>query len=81
MLPPKIARVLSLLAAAAVLPLLALYALAMKISMPSADGGMEPTVALVCYFTFTIMTASLIVIALNFSMQLGREAKSVRQTP
>jgi hypothetical protein len=81
MLSPKIARALSLLAAAAVVPLLALYALLIKMAMPSPDGGMEPTVAMVCYFAFTLMIGALVVIALNFSMQLGREAKAIRQTP
>ena len=81
MLTPKFARILSLLAAAAVLPLLGLYGLLIKTAMPSADGGMEPTVATICYFAFTILFGSLIVIALNFSRQLGREAKGERQTP
>lgn len=81
MLTPKIARLLSLVAAGAVLPLLAIFGLLIKVSMPTADGGMEPTVAMICYFAFTILGGALIVIALDFSRQLAREAKGERQTP
>lgn len=81
MLPTKVIRALSFLAAAAVIPLLALYVLLMKISMSTPDSGMEPAVSMIAYFAFTILFAVLIFIALNFSRQLGREAKGIRQTP
>lgn len=81
MLAPKHARFLSLAAAAAVLPLLALYVLLMKISTPSPSGGMEPTSAMIAYFAFTFIFGTLIIVALNFSSQLRREAKGEYQTP
>ncbi len=81
MLKPKTNRLFSLVAAAAVLPLLGLYGLLMYIATPSREGGMEPTVTTICYFAFTIIFAALITVALNFSRQLSREAKGDLQTP
>lgn len=81
MLSPKILRLLSFVFMAAVLPLLGLLALGIKIAMPNADGGMEPTVATICYIAFATLIGALIVVAVNFSRQLAREAKGERQTP
>jgi len=81
MLAPKHARLLSLALAASVLPLLALYALLMKISAPSATGGMEPTVTTVSYFAWTIIFSALIVVSVDFSRQLYRESKGQYRTP
>ena len=81
MLAPKHARLLSFALAAAVLPLLLLYVLLMKISTPSATGGMEPTSSMICYFAFTVIFGTLIVVCLNFSAQLRREARGQYQTP
>ena len=58
-----------------------LYALLMKMSTPEVTGGMEPTVALICYFAFTIVFGALIVVCWNFSRQLARESKGQHQTP
>jgi len=69
-----------LVTAAAVL-LLALYALLMKISTPGQGGGMEPTVTMVCYFAFTFIFGALIIVAVNFSLQLSRQAKGKIETP
>jgi hypothetical protein len=81
MLPPKVLRLLSLLFAAAVLPLLGLYALLMYASMPTVTGGMEPTVATICYIAFTTIFTALIIVVINFSRQLSREAKGIHTTP
>ena len=81
MLPPKILRLLSLVFMAAVLPMLALYALLIKAVTPSADGGMEPASSMVSYFAFTFLFGALIIVAINFSRQLAREAKGERQLP
>ena len=81
MIAPKTNRLLSLVAAAAVLPLLGLYALLMYIATPTPTGGMEPTVATICYIAFTVIFSALIIVALNFSRQLSREAKGVYLTP
>jgi hypothetical protein len=81
MLAPKTNSLLSLVAAAAVLPLLGLYGLLLYIATPSPTGGMEPTVATICYIAFTGIFAALITVALNFSRQLSREAKGLRDTP
>jgi hypothetical protein len=70
-----------LLALAAVVPLLGLYGLLMKVTTPSFDGGMEPTVTTICYIAFTVLFGALITVAVNFSRQLAREAKGERQTP
>jgi len=78
---PKIQRLLSLVLMAAVLPLLGIYAVAMKAAMPNADGGMEPTVAMVCYIAFTVLAFALIVVCVDFSRQLARESKGERQLP
>lgn len=81
MLAPKHARLLSFALAAAILPLVALYALLMKISTPSPTGGMEPTVTMICYFAWTIIFGALIIVCWDFSRQLAREAKGQYQTP
>lgn len=81
MIAPKTNRLLSLVAAAAVLPLLGLYGLLMYIATPSATGGMEPTVTTICYIAFTGLFSALITVALNFSRQLSREAKGIFLTP
>lgn len=81
MIAPKTNRLLSLVAAAAVLPLLGLYGLLMYIATPSPTGGMEPTVTTICYIAFTFIFSALIIVALNFSKQLSREAKGVFLTP
>lgn len=81
MLTPKIARLLSMVAAAAVLPLLGLYAVLMMAARPTADGGMEPTVATVSFIALTVLFSALIIIAVNFSLQLARESKGKRETP
>ena len=81
MLTPKTARLFSLLAAAMVLPLLGLYVLLIKVVSPSADGGMDSTNAMVSYFACTFLFGALIIVTLNFSRQMAREAKGARQTP
>ena len=81
MLSPKILRLLSLVFMAAVLPMLGLFAILVKASMPNADGGMEPTVAMICYVAFAFLFGALIIVAINFSRQLAREAKGIRQLP
>ncbi len=81
MISPGTNRLLSLVFAGAVLPLLALYALLMKISTPGQGGGMEPTVTMVCYFAFTFIFGALIIVAVNFSLQLSRQAKGKIETP
>lgn len=81
MLAPKTARLLSLLSAAIVLPLLGLYALLMMVSSSSADSGMDVTSAIVSYVAFTVLFAALIIVTVNFALQLSREAKGHRQTP
>ncbi len=81
MLSATAARLLSFVLLAAAPVLLALYALLMKVVTPTADGGMEPTVAMVCYIAFTLLFGALITVAVNFSRQLAREAKAIRQTP
>jgi hypothetical protein len=53
----------------------------MYISTPSSTGGMEPTVTTICYTAFTFLFGALITVALNFSSQLGREAKGQYTTP
>jgi ABC-type Fe3+-siderophore transport system permease subunit len=74
-------RLLSLVAAAAVLPLLGLYGLLMYIATPSPTGGMEPTVTTVCYIAFTALFSALITVALNFSRQLSRQSQGKFETP
>ncbi len=81
MISPGTNRLLSLVFAAAVLPLLGLYALLVKISLPSPTGGMEPTVATICVIAFTVIFSALIIVSLNFSRQLSRQAKGELQTP
>ena len=81
MIAPKTNRLLSLVFAGAVLPLLGLYVLLIKVAMPNATGGMEPTVAMICYIAFTVITAALVIVCLNFSRQLARQAKGEYQTP
>jgi hypothetical protein len=74
-------RLLSFVALAAVLPLLGIYALLITAATPNATGGMEPIVATVCYTAFTCIFGALITVAINFSRQLGREAKGQHQMP
>lgn len=81
MLAPKHAKLLSFALMLAILPLLALYALLMKISTPSITGGMEPTVTTVAYFALTCIFGTLIIVCWNFSRQLARESKGQYQTP
>jgi hypothetical protein len=81
MLSSSAARLLSFVFLAAVPVLLGLYAVLIKAATPNADGGMEPTVATVCYIAFTVLFTALITVVVNFSRQLSREAKGIRQTP
>jgi cation transporter-like permease len=81
MLSPSMNRLLSLVSAAAVLPLLGLYGLVMMMVMPNATGGMEPTVSTICYIAFTVLALALCTVALNFSSQLSRQAKGQYTTP
>ncbi|MEP6779031.1 MAG: hypothetical protein ABJC26_04020 [Gemmatimonadaceae bacterium] len=78
---PAMNRFLSFVMLLAVIPLLGVYALLIKISIPSADGGMEPTMAMVCYIAFTIIFSALTIVVVNFSIQLGSEAKGITTTP
>lgn len=64
-----------------VLPLLGLYGLLIVMSTPNATGGLEPIMATVCYTAFTCIFGALIVVAINFSRQLSREAKGERLLP
>lgn len=81
MLSPGMNRLLSLVALAAVIPLLALYGLLMYISTPTPDGGMEPTMAMVCYIALTIIFSALTIVVVNFSLQLSRQSKGKYITP
>ena len=81
MLSPGMNRFLSLVMFAAVLPLLALYGLLMKISVPAPNGGMEPTMAMVCYIALTIIFSALCIVVVNFGLQLSRQAKGNYLTP
>lgn len=78
---PTTNRLLSYVFLAAVLPLVALWALLMKISTPNITGGMEPTVTMVCYFALTFIAGALIIVCVNFSRQLARQAKGQFTTP
>lgn len=78
---PSVLRLLSLVAMGAVLPLLGLLALLLVISTPNATGGLEPIMATVCYTAVTCIFGALIVVAINFSRQLSREAKGEYQLP
>ena len=78
---PTTNRLLSYVFLAAVLPLVALWALLMKISTPNITGGMEPTVTTVCYFALTFIAGGLITVCVNFSRQLARQAKGQFTTP
>ncbi|MEO8104633.1 MAG: hypothetical protein ABI790_19120, partial [Betaproteobacteria bacterium] len=62
MLSPGMNRFLSFVFLAGVLPMLALYALLMWISVPRLQGGMEPTTTLVCYISLTIIFGALITV-------------------
>jgi hypothetical protein len=64
-----------------VVPLLALYALLMRAATPTPTGGMEPTVATICYIAFTVVFGALITVVLNFSRQLARQSKGEYTTP
>lgn len=81
MLSPSTNRLLSLVCAAAVLPLIGLYGVLIMAATPNATGGMEPTVATICYIAFTALFGALITVALNFSRQLSRQAKGQYTTP
>lgn len=81
MLSPKTARLLSFVFLAAILPLVALYALLVYAASPVSYGGMNGTVSLICYIAFTMIFGALIIVAFNFSRQLAREAKGQYQTP
>ncbi|MBU6365631.1 MAG: hypothetical protein KJT01_05420 [Gemmatimonadetes bacterium] len=78
---PQTNRLLSLVFAAATVPLLALYVILMRAATPSPQGGMEPTVATICYIAFTVIFSALTIVVLNFSRQLGRQAKGEFTTP
>jgi len=78
---PQTNRLLSLVFAAAVVPLLGLYVILMRAATPSPQGGMEPTVATICYIAFTVLTGALSTVLLNFSRQLGRQSKGEFTTP
>lgn len=81
MLSPGMNRFLSLVAFAAVIPLLALYALLMYISTPTPNGGMEPTMTMVCYIALTIIFGALSIVAINFALQFSRQASGKYITP
>ncbi len=81
LMTPTTNRLLSYVFLAAVLPLVALWALLMKISTPNITGGMEPTVTTVCYFALTFIAGGLITVCVNFSRQLARQAKGQFTTP
>ncbi len=78
---PSVLRLLSIVFLGAALPLIGLYALLIWISTPSPTGGMEPIMATVCYVAFTCIFGALTIVAINFSRQLGREAKGQHQLP
>ena len=81
LMTPTTYRLLSFVFLAAVLPILALWALLMKVSTPNITGGMEPTVTTVCYFALTFIAGGLITVCVNFSRQLARQAKGQFTTP
>ncbi len=81
MLSPGMYRFLSLCAFVALVPLLSIYGLLMYISVPSAHGGMEPTMAMVCYIALTTIFGALSIVAVNFGLQLSREASGKFTTP
>ena len=81
MLSPGMNRFLSLVAFAALIPLLALYGLLMYISTPSPQGGMEPTMTMVCYIALTTIFSALSIVAVNFALQLKRQANGAYITP
>jgi hypothetical protein len=81
MISPGMNRFLSLVAFAAVIPLLGLYGLLMMISTPSSWGGMEPTMTMVCYIALTMIFGALSIVAINFGIQLNRQAKGITLTP
>lgn len=81
MLTPGQYRLLSFVAFAAVIPLLALYGLLMYISTPTPYGGMEPTMTMVCYIALTCIFGALTTVVVNFALQLGRQAKGIFVTP
>lgn len=81
MLSPGMNRFLSLVAFAAVIPLLSLYALLMYISTPTPHGGMEPTMTMVCYIALTIIFGALSIVVINFALQFNRQANGKYITP
>jgi hypothetical protein len=74
-------KLLSLVAMAAVAPLLGIYVILMIAATPNATGGMEPIVATNSYFAFTCIFGAMIVVAINFSRQLAAEAKGEKRLP
>lgn len=78
---PQTNRLLSLVFKAAALPLIALYVILIRAATPSSTGGMEPTVATICYIAFTVVFGALTTVVLNFSNQLARQAKGEFTTP
>jgi hypothetical protein len=78
---PQTNRLLSLVLAAAAVPLLALYVILMRAATPTPTGGMEPTVATICYIAFTVVFGALITVVLNFSRQLARQSRGEFTTP
>ncbi len=81
MLSPGMNRFLSFVAFAALLPLLGLYGLLMYISTPAPWGGMEPTMTMVVYIAMTIIFGALSIVAINFGLQLRRQANGKYITP
>jgi hypothetical protein len=53
----------------------------MRAATPTPTGGMEPTVATICYIAFTVVFGALITVVLNFSRQLARQSKGEYTTP
>jgi len=81
MISPGMNRLLSFVALATVIPMLALYGLLMYISTPTPDGGIEPTMAMVSYIALTFIFLALTIVVVNFSLQLSRQAKGKYITP
>ena len=81
MISPEMNSLLSKVFAAAVVPMIGLYVVLIRMATPSPQGGMEPTVALICYIAFTVLIGALSTVLLNFSRQLARQAKGQYTTP
>ncbi|MDQ6612424.1 MAG: hypothetical protein M3Y64_08320 [Gemmatimonadota bacterium] len=78
---PAMNRFLSIVLLLAVIPLIGLWALLIKISIPSPQGGMEPTMAMVAYIAATIIFTALSIVVVNFSIQLRHQANGQFETP